>query len=141
MSRFRLHLRVYDLETNVRFYSTLFGVNPSVRQPSYAQWDLEDPRLSFAISVTGSAPGLESVGIDADSDGELEEVRTRFEATDAHILDEEPFLNNASPSDLYWLIDPQGILWRASRSVPQSQCGTPPPALYARETGGATSPA
>lgn len=40
MKRFHVHVAVERLEDSIRFYSTLFGHEPSVRRPDYAKWML-----------------------------------------------------------------------------------------------------
>ncbi|HME69919.1 MAG TPA: glyoxalase/bleomycin resistance/dioxygenase family protein, partial [Myxococcota bacterium] len=59
MKRLHVHVAVEDLADSVRFYSTLFGVRPSVLEGDYAKWMLDDPRVHFAISARGQAPGLD----------------------------------------------------------------------------------
>ena len=54
MKRFHMHMAVADIEQNVRFYSTLFGMAPTVLKPDYAKWMLEDPCINFAISKRGA---------------------------------------------------------------------------------------
>jgi hypothetical protein len=44
MKRCHVHVSVDDLDTNVRFYSTVFGAPPTVRQDDYAKWMMEDHR-------------------------------------------------------------------------------------------------
>ena len=44
MRRFHVHVAVEDLEANIRFYSTVFGQEPTVRKDDYAKWMVEDPR-------------------------------------------------------------------------------------------------
>ena len=51
MKRFHAHVRVNDLESSVRFYSTLFGAEPAVLKSDYAKWMLDDPRINFAITA------------------------------------------------------------------------------------------
>ena len=67
MNRFHVHLYVADLPASVRFYSELFGAEPTVHKDDYAKWMLEDPRVNFAISNTGRAPGIDHLGIQAES--------------------------------------------------------------------------
>jgi catechol-2,3-dioxygenase len=43
MKRFHVHVSVQDLESAMKFYSNLFGTAPTVQQPDYAKWMLEDP--------------------------------------------------------------------------------------------------
>ena len=71
MKRFHVHVSVPDLDASIRFYSTLFGTEPAVVKGDYAKWMLEDPRINFAISQRGGKPGLNHLGLQTDSDGEL----------------------------------------------------------------------
>ena len=61
MKRFHVHVAVPELSESIRFYSTLFGAEPTVRKDDYAKWVLDDPRVNFAISTRRasiiSAPG------------------------------------------------------------------------------------
>lgn len=43
MKRFHVHVHVADLDASIRFYSTLFGEQPTVIKSDYAKWMLEDP--------------------------------------------------------------------------------------------------
>ena len=43
MKRFHVHIAVEKLDDSIRFYSSLLGVAPSMVQPDYAKWMLEDP--------------------------------------------------------------------------------------------------
>src|SRR3546814_311828 len=51
MKRLHVHVGVEDIDRSVTFYSTLFDVEPTVRQDDYAKWMLDDPRVNFAISA------------------------------------------------------------------------------------------
>ena len=57
MKRLHVHLGVADLESSIRFYSALFAAEPSVRHADYAKWQLDDPRVNFAISTRGKKAG------------------------------------------------------------------------------------
>lgn len=116
MKRFHVHLHVYDLESNIRFFSSLFAAAPVLRSADSAQWVLEDPRLAFTISSEGSSPGLKLLGIHADTAEELERVREQFvKADDCAAGEPLPAAEDAA-ADTHWLIDPQGILWEARRA-------------------------
>lgn len=41
MKRLHVSFGTADLEKSVKFYSTLFGAEPSVRRPGYAKWMLD----------------------------------------------------------------------------------------------------
>src|SRR5690606_23996402 len=71
MNRFHVHLNVTDLGASVRFYTELFAAPPAVLKDDYAKWMLDDPRVNFAISSTGRAPGVDHLGLQVDSSEEL----------------------------------------------------------------------
>ena len=82
MKRFHVHVNVADLETSIDFYSTLFGIAPSVRKSDYAKWMLDDPRVNFAISQRERAAGVDHLGLQAEDGAELEEIGARLIAAD-----------------------------------------------------------
>ena len=57
MKRMHIHVAVTDLDQSIGFYSNLFKAKPHVVEPDYAKWMLDDPRVNFAISARGIAPG------------------------------------------------------------------------------------
>ena len=71
MKRFHVHVAVDDLDATIKFYSTVFGMAPTVRKPDYAKWMVDDPRINFAISKGTGAPGIDHLGMQVDSDEEL----------------------------------------------------------------------
>ena len=72
MKRIHVHVRVEDLSTAIGFYSALFATQPTVVKPDYAKWMLDDPRVNFAISTRGKRPGLDHLGIQVESQDELQ---------------------------------------------------------------------
>ena len=78
MKRMHFHVSVDDLDKSIGFYSTLFGVAPSVTKADYAKWMLDDPRVNFAISARGVAAGLDHIGIQVDERSELNELSGRL---------------------------------------------------------------
>jgi catechol 2,3-dioxygenase-like lactoylglutathione lyase family enzyme len=118
MKRFHVHLSVPDLGTSIRFYSGLFGSAPAVEKPDYAKWMLDEPRVNFAISQRGAKTGLNHLGLQADSAGELAEIRVRFEAAEqGNVVDEADAHCCYAVSDKHWVVDPQGIAWEAFHSL------------------------
>jgi catechol 2,3-dioxygenase-like lactoylglutathione lyase family enzyme len=118
MKRFHVHLGVNDLDQSIRFYSNLFGVEPTVRKGDYAKWMLDDPRVNFAISRRGNAPGVNHLGLQVESDDELAAVRGRFAAADTSTIVDEPNVSCCyAQSDKHWVTDPQGIAWEAFHTL------------------------
>ena len=74
MKRFHVHMGVADLAASIRFYSTLFAVEPTVRKPDYAKWMLDNPRVNFAISQGRGDVGIHHLGIQVEDAAELAEV-------------------------------------------------------------------
>ena len=117
MKRFHVHVAVDNLEANVRFYSTVFGVQPTVQKPDYAKWMLEDPRINFAISQRTAKPGLDHLGFQVDSDEELVELRKQVANAEIAALDQPDATCCYARSDKYWITDPQGIAWETYRTL------------------------
>lgn len=111
MKRFHVHVNVTDLAASIGFYSTLFGVAPSVRKNDYAKWMLEDPRVNFAISQRERMGGVDHLGLQAEDGAELEEIGARLTAADAVALAEQGTTCCYAHSDKYWAEDPQGVRW------------------------------
>ena len=111
MKRLHVHIAVDDLPGSVRFYSALFAAQPSVLKDDYAKWMLDDPRVNFAISTRGKKAGLDHLGIQAESEAELEEIGSRLAQADVSVLPQKQAACCYAKSDKYWTIDPQGIAW------------------------------
>jgi hypothetical protein len=112
MKRFHVHVSVDDLAQSVRFYSTLFAVEPTVLKPDYAKWMLEDPRVNFAISTGGGhRTGISHLGIQAEDEGELGEVYDRLARAERPVVEEKAATCCYAQSDKQWIADPQGVAW------------------------------
>lgn len=111
MKRFHVHVAVNDLEVNVRFYTTVFGIQPSVLKPDYAKWMPDDPTINFAIAKRGAKPGVNHVGIQVESQQELTELRQQLASAEIAALDQPNAECCYARSDKYWVNDPQGIAW------------------------------
>src|SRR4026208_200500 len=88
MKRFHVHVAVDDLEANIRFYSTVFGSEPTVRKVDYAKWMIEVPRVNFAISARGAKAGVDHLGFQVDSDAELSALRKQIGEAEIAALDQ-----------------------------------------------------
>jgi catechol 2,3-dioxygenase-like lactoylglutathione lyase family enzyme len=111
MKRLHVHVSVDDLAQSVRFYSTLFAAEPAVTKADYAKWMLDDPRVNFAISARGGAAGLDHLGIQVETQGELQEVYRRLRDADRPVLEEGATTCCYAKSEKAWITDPQGLSW------------------------------
>lgn len=121
MKRMHVHVSVSDLEASIRFYSTLFAAEPTVRQVDYAKWMLEDPRVNFAISRRGTAAaGVQHLGIQVEDGAELQDVYARLKRADRPVLEEGKTTCCYAESEKSWIEDPQGIQWETFLTTGES---------------------
>jgi predicted enzyme related to lactoylglutathione lyase len=113
MKRMHVHVSVDDITKAIGFYSALFAAKPSVVKDDYAKWMLDDPRVNFAISTRGRAPGLDHLGIQVESADELQEVYARLHQAGGAILEEGQTTCCYAKSEKSWTDDPAGIAWEA----------------------------
>lgn len=111
MKRLHVHMGVDDLATSIRFYSTLFASEPTVRKNDYAKWMLDDPRVNFAISSGHGSTGIQHLGIQAEDEFEFGEIAERLTRADAPVLDEGATVCCYAKSEKAWISDPQGLAW------------------------------
>ncbi len=117
MKRFHVHLAVDDLAANIRFYSTVFGMPPTVEKPDYAKWMLDDPRVNFAVSSRGLKPGVDHLGFQVESEEELTALRENVGKAEIAALDQPEAACCYAKSDKYWITDPQGIAWETFHTL------------------------
>ncbi|MGR8932066.1 MAG: ArsI/CadI family heavy metal resistance metalloenzyme [Gammaproteobacteria bacterium] len=117
MKRLHIHIAVDDLEQNVRFYTALFKTEASVLETDYAKWMLDDPSVNFAISSRGRKPGLDHLGIQVESDEELEAIQQALHEAALPVAEQKQAACCYAESDKYWTADPQGIAWEAFRTL------------------------
>jgi len=111
MKRLHVSLAVDNLPNSVKFYSTLFASQPTMLKDDYAQWILDDPRVNFSIAARGGAPGFNHVGIQAESEDELQELYGRIRETDGVLVEQGETVCCYAQSNKNWVIDPQNVKW------------------------------
>jgi catechol 2,3-dioxygenase-like lactoylglutathione lyase family enzyme len=117
MKRFHIHVSVGDLAQSIRFYSTLFGSQPTRLEADYAKWMLDDPRVNFAISTHRQPVGVNHLGFQVETDEELRGMRALLEAADARMVEEKEQPCCYAKSDKYWVTDPTGIAWETFHTL------------------------
>jgi hypothetical protein len=83
---------------------------------------LEDPRVNFAISTRGGKPGVDHLGLQTDTEEELEELRARARAADLSLADEGETTCCYANSEKHWVVDPQGIAWEHFHTLEDIRC-------------------
>ena len=124
MKRIHLHVNVDPTRfvDSISFYSTLFGVDPTVTRDRYAKWLLDDPALNFTLEVLeieGDLPGIHHVGLQVEEPHELEAIRQALRAAQAPLLEVGRTQCCFADSEKHWTADPQGVRWETFRSFGQ----------------------
>ncbi len=117
MKRIHIHLSVNDLDKSILFYNHLFSVEPALVKEDYAKWMLDDPRVNFAISTRGKKAGLDHLGLQAESEGELEQIRDAMHLADRPVVDEPGATCCYARSNKHWTVDPDGLAWEGFHSL------------------------
>ena len=121
MKRFHVHVGVSDLEASIKFYSTLFGSDPTVVKSDYAKWMLDDPRVNFAISMRATEAGIDHLGFQVESDEELAEIGGRLAEAGAEVVKQENATCCYARGNKGWVADPSGIAWETFHTMGESE--------------------
>jgi catechol 2,3-dioxygenase-like lactoylglutathione lyase family enzyme len=117
MKRFHVHVSVPDLAASIRFYSTLFGSEPDVVKDDYARWMLDGPRVHFAISQRENRAGVAHLGVQTDTDEELEALHSQLRQSDLATHAEKEVSCCYARSNKYWITDPAGVAWETFHTL------------------------
>ena len=121
MKRLHIHVGVGSLDQSIRFYSALFGAQPTKTQPDYAKWMLDDPFVNFAISTRSGKWGVDHLGLQVEDDAELEQIRERLKTADMSVYDEGEATCCYARSDKTWVQDPAGVAWESFKTMEDLQ--------------------
>ena len=117
MKRMHIHVGVKNLKESITFYSKMFATAPTIEKTDYAKWQLEDPKINFAISARGAAEGLNHLGIQVEDAQELSDMKARLDTLQADLVEEEGTACCYAKSDKYWVNDPSGIPWETFHTL------------------------
>jgi hypothetical protein len=120
MKRLHVHVAVDDLAHSIGFYSALFAADPAVVKPDYAKWMLDDPRVNFAISTRGRPAGLDHLGIQVESESELQDVYARLHQAGGTVIKQGQTTCCYARSEKSWIDDPAGIAWETFYTTGES---------------------
>jgi catechol 2,3-dioxygenase-like lactoylglutathione lyase family enzyme len=136
MKRMHIHISVQDLEQSIGFYSALFGAEPVKTKPDFARWLLDDPRINFAISTRSGQQGVNHLGLQVETEAELEELRERMRSADLSLFDEGETVCCYARSEKSWVQDPAGVAWETYRTMEDAELYYSPGAGEATEETG-----
>ena len=111
--RFHLSINVSDLAASVRFFKTLFGMEPAKERNDYAKFELNDPPL--VLSLEPHAPqgrgALNHAGFRFSTSAALVDAQRRLELAGIHTEREEGVECCYALQTKFWVNDPDGGLW------------------------------
>jgi hypothetical protein len=117
MKRFHVYVSVADIASGARFYSALFGAEPTVRKNDYARWMLDDPQINFAICQRGLPVGINHLGFQVDSREKLAAMRAQLARADQGLQEQIGASCCYTISDNYWVTDPTGMAWETFHTL------------------------
>jgi catechol-2,3-dioxygenase len=121
MKRLHIHLAVTDLTKSISFYNALFGSEPTKQKEDYAKWQLDDPRINFAISTRADTKGVDHLGIQVDNKDELEALRAQMSAANISTHSDGETTCCYAKSEKSWIADPDGTAWEAYHTMADAQ--------------------
>ena len=111
MKRFHVNIAVQNLDRSAQFYSTLFGVEPTVVKDDYAKWMLDDPRINFSINTSVQNRGVNHIGLQADTMEELAAIQGRLRDAGKETFDQPDAQCCYAKSSKTWIRDPDDVAW------------------------------
>jgi catechol 2,3-dioxygenase-like lactoylglutathione lyase family enzyme len=109
----QLALRVSDLEESVRFYSSLFGVEPAKRRPGYANFAVAEPPLKLVL-LEGQADRptvMDHLGVEVETTGEVDSATERLSELGLFTQVEDDTTCCYARQDKVWVHGPGNEPW------------------------------
>jgi catechol 2,3-dioxygenase-like lactoylglutathione lyase family enzyme len=111
--KLHISLDVMSLADSVRFYSTLFNVEPAKLKSGYAKFDLESPALVLTMQQRSDfqPAGVNHLGLRVNSTADVLAARERLRAAGLNTVDEIGTVCCYAAQDKIWVTDPNGYRW------------------------------
>jgi catechol 2,3-dioxygenase-like lactoylglutathione lyase family enzyme len=112
--KMHLSINVNDLQRSLAFYEAFFGVAPHKVRPGYANFDLAEPPLKFALNEQTVKPGsgtLNHLGLQMPSTCQVHKAKERLQAAGLATFDETDTTCCYARQDKVWVHDPDGNEW------------------------------
>jgi catechol 2,3-dioxygenase-like lactoylglutathione lyase family enzyme len=123
MSRVQLALRVSDLEGSIRFYSSLFGVEPAKRRPGYANFAIAVPPLKLVLleGEPDRPTVMDHLGVEVETTDEVDDATTRLSELGLFTLVEDDTTCCYARQDKVWVHGPGSEPWEVYTVKEDSQ--------------------
>jgi catechol 2,3-dioxygenase-like lactoylglutathione lyase family enzyme len=109
MRRLHLSLHVDDVATAIPFFEALLGVSATDVRDGFAKFLVDDPGLNLALS-SGGAPGVDHVGLQMDSEDELQATVQRLRGV-TPVTEPGQTTCCYAKSTKGWAQGPEGLPW------------------------------
>jgi catechol 2,3-dioxygenase-like lactoylglutathione lyase family enzyme len=113
-AKVHVSINVSNLERSLAFYQAFFGVPPHKVRPGYANFDLAEPPLKFALNEHPVQPGigaLSHLGFQVPSAAHVNAAKERLQAAGLATFDETDTTCCYARQDKVWAHDPDGNAW------------------------------
>ncbi len=112
-SKVHVSLDTRDINASVRYYSTLFNMEPTKLKPGYAKFDVADPAINLTLGQTSAAvvTGPNHMGIRVNTLDEVIAAKDRLEKAGFTTMDEMGTTCCYAVQDKVWSADPSGNRW------------------------------
>ncbi len=121
MKRLHLHFKSDNLDQSIKYYSALFGAEPTRREPGYVKWLLDDPSVNFSISETEGTTGFDHAGISLETREELDAAAGRLRDIGEPLFAQEETTCCYAKSNKYWARDPHNATWELFQTFADSE--------------------
>ena len=117
MKRLHVHVAVTDLDRSTAFYSTLFVVQPPLPTGSTLIPLLADPPANLANPTRAGRDGLDHLGLQVDTDAEVEEIEARLAAAEEKVAPQRDAACCYAQANKSWTRDPAGGPWETFHTM------------------------
>src|SRR6185295_4353342 len=106
-------LNVASVESSVKFYAKLFGIEPLKVRPGYAKFDVQNPPLNLSLNegLTGGSGALSHLGLQVATTKDVQAIRNHWESSGLGPRDEMQTNCCFALQDKAWVRDPDGNEW------------------------------
>ena len=129
MSHVQLALNVANLESSVKFYSELFGVEPAKRRPGYANFAITEPPLKLVLieGEPGQDTRLDHLGVEVAATEQVTAATERLKEAGLATFEENDTSCCYALQDKVWVHGPGREPWEIyAVKADADQLGTSP---------------
>lgn len=112
-SKVHVSLDTNSLADSIKYYSTLFNMQPTKVKPGYAKFDVDDPAINLTLGESRAATvtGPNHMGIRVTTLDEVIAAKDRLEQAGFTTMDEMGTTCCYAVQDKIWSADPNGNRW------------------------------